>query len=174
VHTITYLAQLLVALHHTGKSEQARDVATRLFALTKPEGYVRVYLDEGEPMRQALQALLAPHPERRRPDASTTAYVSTLLTAFAQQEQDAHGPLKTAPSPAPVASSGFGAPGVTLTRREQDVLRLLAEGASNQDIARTLVIELSTVKKHVSNVLGKLGATNRTRAVSRARALSLL
>ena len=53
-------------------------------------------------------------------------------------------------------------------------MRLLATGASNQDIARTLVIELPTVKKHVSNLLGKLGATSRTQAIALARARSLL
>jgi LuxR family maltose regulon positive regulatory protein len=54
------------------------------------------------------------------------------------------------------------------------VLRLLAEGASNQEIARILMIELSTVKKHVSNLLGKLGATSRTQAIAQARARALL
>jgi LuxR family maltose regulon positive regulatory protein len=63
---------------------------------------------------------------------------------------------------------------LTLTRREQEVLGLLAEGASNQDIARSLVISLDTVKKHVSNLLGKLGATSRTQAVAQARARALL
>jgi len=53
-------------------------------------------------------------------------------------------------------------------------LRLLAAGASNQDIAHTLVISLDTVKKHVSNLLGKLGASNRAQAISQARARSLL
>jgi len=63
---------------------------------------------------------------------------------------------------------------VSLTQREQEVLRLLAAGASNQDIARTLVIQLSTVKKHVSSLLGKLGAASRTQAVAQAQARSLL
>jgi LuxR family maltose regulon positive regulatory protein len=53
-------------------------------------------------------------------------------------------------------------------------LRLLAEGASNQEIANALVIQLSTVKKHVSNLLGKLGAANRTQAIAQARTYSLL
>jgi len=51
---------------------------------------------------------------------------------------------------------------------------LLAAGASNQEIAQTLVISLATVKKHVSNLLGKLGASSRTQAIIRARTLSLL
>ena len=61
-----------------------------------------------------------------------------------------------------------------LTSRELEVLELLAAGRSNQAIARQLVVTLDTVKKHVSHVLGKLGAANRTEAVARARELSLI
>ena len=178
--TITYLAQSLVALHQAGKSEQARVVAARLLALTEPEGYLRVYLDEGEPMRQALLALLTSHSQQNELAPSTTAYIAKLLAAFEQEQQgtstslEATPTLKPTPSPASQASVVSFAPAVSLTRREQEVLRLLAAGASNQDIAQTLVIELPTVKKHVSNLLGKLGATSRTQAISRARALSLL
>lgn len=181
--TITFLAQSLVALHQAGKSEQAREVAARLFALTKPEGHLRVYLDEGEPMRQALRALLPPHSGRQQQAPATTAYVSQLLGAFAQEEHHATGSLMAAmaaspsahaPSLPPRASSAPCPRGASLTRREQDVLRLLAAGASNQDIAQTLVIELPTVKKHVSNLLGKLGVTSRIQAVIRARTLALL
>ena len=178
--TITYLAQLLVALHQAGQRDQARVVAARLFALTEPEGYLRVYLDEGEPMRQALEALLPPHSPQHELASSTTAYISQLLAAFEQEQQGASISLVATPtlapalSPARQASVIPSAPGASLTQREQEVLRLLATGASNQDIARTLVIELPTVKKHVSNLLGKLGATSRTQAIALARARSLL
>jgi len=178
--TITYLAQLLVALHQAGQRDQARVVAARLFALTEPEGYLRVYLDEGEPMRQALEAFLPPHSHQHELASSTTAYISQLLAAFEQEQQGASislvatPTLAPAPSPARQASVIPSAPGASLTQREQEVLRLLATGASNQDIARTLVIELPTVKKHVSNLLGKLGATSRTQAIALARARSLL
>ncbi|MGC1757213.1 MAG: LuxR C-terminal-related transcriptional regulator, partial [Trebonia sp.] len=60
-----------------------------------------------------------------------------------------------------------------LTGRELEVLRLLAAGKSNQRIAHDLVVALDTVKKHVTHVLGKLGAANRTEAVARARDLGL-
>ena len=80
--TIPFLAQSLVALHQAGKCEQARRVAARLFALTEPEGYLRVYLDEGEPMREALLAWLTSHSEHQPQAPSTTAYVSKLLAAF--------------------------------------------------------------------------------------------
>ena len=61
-----------------------------------------------------------------------------------------------------------------LTGREMEVLRLLAAGKSNQRIAHDLVVALDTVKKHVTHVLGKLGAANRTEAVARARDLGLI
>ena len=178
--TITYLAQLLVALHQTGKREQAREIAARLFALTEPEGYLRVYLDEGEPMREALEALLSPHSKPHEFAASTRAYIAKLLLAFEREKQGASTPpeattMRTpAPSPAPQPAAGSSVSEMALTRREQEVLRLLATGASNQEIAQALVISLETVKKHVSNLLGKLGATSRTQAVARARARSLL
>ena len=61
-----------------------------------------------------------------------------------------------------------------LTDRELEVLRLLAAGRSNQRIAHDLVVALDTVKKHVTHVLGKLVAANRTEAVARARQLGLI
>jgi LuxR family maltose regulon positive regulatory protein len=61
-----------------------------------------------------------------------------------------------------------------LTGRELEVLQMLAAGRSNQAIASELVVTFGTVKKHVSHVLGKLGATNRTEAVTRARDLGLI
>ncbi len=61
-----------------------------------------------------------------------------------------------------------------LSARELEVLTLLAAGKPNQTIAEELVITLETVKRHVSHILDKLGATNRTQAVTRARELGLL
>ncbi|HEX6555198.1 MAG TPA: LuxR C-terminal-related transcriptional regulator, partial [Ktedonobacteraceae bacterium] len=132
------------------------------------------------PMREALQVLLTPHSDQHELAPSTTTYVSQLLAAFEQEAQGASTSPVAAPTsePAPSlarqASARSSVLGASLTRREQEVLRLLAAGASNQDIARTLVIELPTVKKHVSNLLGKLGATSRTQAIAQARARSLL
>jgi LuxR family transcriptional regulator, maltose regulon positive regulatory protein len=190
--TLTYLAQSLVALYQTGKSEQAREVAARLFALTEQEGYLRVYLDEGKPMRQALSALQASarpgKDEAPAEDAPTSApvaiarpYLLRLLAAFEQEEQKKKNALHHSLAKTPHASSVPGrvasaAPTLVepLTGREQEVLRLLAAGASNQQIAAALLIQLSTVKKHVSNLLAKLGAESRTQAIAQARALSLL
>jgi LuxR family transcriptional regulator, maltose regulon positive regulatory protein len=139
-----------------------------------------VYLDEGEPMRQALEALLAPHSHKPELAPSTAASLSKLLAAFEYEQQDASPSVVAAPtgepalSPARQASARASVQAFSLTRREQEVLRLLAAGASNQDIAHTLVISLDTVKKHVSSLLGKLDATSRTQAIAQARARSLL
>jgi LuxR family maltose regulon positive regulatory protein len=61
-----------------------------------------------------------------------------------------------------------------LSERELDVLRLISEGSSNQQIADTLIVTVHTVKKHASNIYGKLGVRNRTQAVARARELGIL
>ncbi|GHO70764.1 hypothetical protein KSC_096560 [Ktedonobacter sp. SOSP1-52] len=178
--TITYLAQLLVALHQAGQHAQVRVIAERLFALTEPEGYLRVYLDEGEPMKEALQALFTPHSQQHEWAVSTTASIAKLLAAFEQEQPGASRSLEGAITSEPALSSArqpsviSSAPGISFTRREEEVLRLLASGASNQDIAQTLVISLDTVKKHVSHLFGKLGASSRTQAVALARARSLL
>jgi LuxR family maltose regulon positive regulatory protein len=71
----------------------------------------------------------------------------------------------------PAAPQGLVEP---LTGRGPEVLRLLAAGKSNQRIAHDLFVALDTVKKHVTHVLGKLGAANRTEAVARARQLGLI
>jgi LuxR family maltose regulon positive regulatory protein len=70
------------------------------------------------------------------------------------------------PSPATLAEP--------LTPRELDVLRLIAAGKSNGEIAATLVVAVSTVKAHINNIFGKLGVTSRTQALARARELQLL
>lgn len=189
--TSAFLAVSAIALQRGGKSERSRAILTRLLQMTEQEGFIRVYLDEGEPMRQILEALirtttpaekLAKEAAQERKVASreiSLSYVSTLLTAFEREKNmlALWEPAHTARSSQGatfenhLTSSGLLEP---LTSREQEVLHLLAEGASNWDIANRLVISLTTVKKHVGNLLAKLMAENRTHAVARARELSLL
>jgi LuxR family maltose regulon positive regulatory protein len=104
--TLTYLAQYMVVLRHAGQNEQAHEVAVRLFALTEPEGYLRVYLDEGEPMRQALEALLTAHSQQHGLAPSTRAYISKLLAVFEQERQGA-GTSLAAPTPEPAGHRGL-------------------------------------------------------------------
>ncbi len=167
--TIGFLALQVVALHQAGQNEQARAVAARLLALTEPEGYIRAYLEEGEPMKQVLQSLLGASRDQENglPPASV-AFVAKLVAAFPEglEARDLRlADLLPAASRKPQASTLVE----PLTRREQEVLHLLVGGASNQEIAAELVISLATVKKHVSNLLGKLGVASRTQAIARAR-----
>jgi LuxR family transcriptional regulator, maltose regulon positive regulatory protein len=105
------------------------------------------------------------------------SYAHTVLAAFAS-EQHQEVTAKTIPFVSTPLSHtpSQAAPALPepLTLREQEVLHLLAQGASNQEIARQLVVSLATVKKHVANILSKLEAENRTQAVAYARSLSLL
>jgi LuxR family maltose regulon positive regulatory protein len=171
--TIEFLALQVVALYQAGKPEQARPVAARLLALTEAEDNVRVYLDAGEAMRAVLQSLLEPPRDQASslPPASI-AFVTKLLVAFPRTEgRGLRTEYQAADSVLSPQPSALVEP---LTEREQEVLRLLVAGASNQQIAAELVISLATVKKHVSNLLGKLGVASRTQAIARAREWSLL
>jgi len=139
--------------------------------LACPEGYLRVFADEGPPLAAVLDRLIAAQRSGRMPPAPGVplAYLRRLQAAYRPGETRAVPP-QVIPAAA-VAAPPLAEP---LTDRELQVLALLAAGISNQQIARELVVALETVKKHVSHILGKLGAANRTQAVARARALGLL
>ncbi|MDQ2714317.1 MAG: LuxR C-terminal-related transcriptional regulator [Chloroflexota bacterium] len=177
---VQILALQILALHGCGEVTQARQVTIRLLTLTEPEGYIRVYVDAGKAMQRVLQSFLdTPEDDAARAAVVSLSAVSTVLAAFEQEQswsalsqQPRHAPAEYLETLTPTqASSLLIEP---LSPREQEVLRLVAEGASNQEIADHLVLSLTTVKKHVGSLLLKLTAENRTRAVARARELSLL
>lgn len=177
---IHILALQVVALHASGELIQAKQVAIRLLTLTEAEGYKRVYVDAGEPMRQVLQSFFdAPRDDVVRTAVVSLSTVSALLFAFEQDKSRSSLPQAAQHAPAVRMETrpltrGSSALIEPLSPREQEVLLLLAEGASNQEIADQLVVSLTTVKKHVGSLLMKLTAENRTHAVARARELSLL
>ena len=156
---IQALRALALAAH--GDHASALGALAEALTLACPHGYVRVLADEGAPMRALLAQLSAARPGQqhaaRRIDPG---YLAALLRACGQA--DAAPP----PGRAVGAPPGLAEP---LTDRELEVLRLLAAGKSNQRIAHDLVVALDTVKKHVTHILGKLGAANRTEAAARAR-----
>ncbi|HEU5200839.1 MAG TPA: LuxR C-terminal-related transcriptional regulator [Ktedonobacterales bacterium] len=172
---LSILALQVAVLQASGDTQDALHLLTRLLALAEPEGYLRVFLDAGEPMRQALQAFLKASQHAVSP--SLASYAQSVLDAFASEQHQEMTeetiPLvsKALPRPSSQAAQPLLEP---LTPREQEVLLLLAEGTSNQEIADRLVISLATAKKHVAGILSKLGAENRTQAIARARSLSLL
>jgi LuxR family maltose regulon positive regulatory protein len=152
---------ILEALAHFAvhSRPQARSVLIQALRLALPENCQRVFLDEGQPMQALLKNTL-----KEIQESELAAYGRRLLHAFEREQ------VPGAPSSASTSSALLN----PLTPQEYRVLQLLAEGASNQQIATELVVQLGTVKKHVTNLLGKLGATNRTQALVRAREYGLL
>jgi LuxR family maltose regulon positive regulatory protein len=163
----------VTAAAQTACGQDAGAVAALAGALTLawPEGYVRVFADEGPQLAAVLDQVTAAQRSGRMPPAPGVplAYLRRLQAAFWPGKARAVPPQQV-PAVA-VAAPELAEP---LTDRELQVLALLAAGISNQQIASELVVALETVKKHVSHILAKLGAANRTQAVARARALGLL
>jgi len=155
-----------LALAATGDEAGAVTALAGTLLLACPQGYVRVFADEGPPMAALLGRLVAAQRAGQAAAEVPLGYLARLQRAFG-----------TGPPPAPGSGRDSAAvPGIVdqLTSRELEVLEMLAAGRSNQGIAGELVVSLDTVKKHVGHVLGKLGAANRTEAVARARELSLI
>ena len=157
-----------LALAAAGEEAGAQDALDEALVLASPEGYVRVFADEGAPIADLLGRLIAAGRAQPAPAAGIPpSYLRQLLKAVDQQA-------------APTAGAGRGGPATVpglvepLSARELEVLELLAAGRANREIADQLVVALDTVKKHVSHILDKLGASNRTQAVSRARELRLI
>ena len=154
-----------LALAACGDHAGALSTLTEALTLARRHGYVRVIADEGAPMRALLARLSGARPgqqhEARRIDPG---YLAALLRACDYAEA------------VPPRGRSAGTPGLAepLTDRELEVLRLLATGRSNQRIAHDLVVTLDTIKTHVTHILGKLGAANRTEAAARARQLGLI
>ena len=140
------------------RAAAAQDLAGTLALAARP-GYLRVFADEGPPMAALLTQVAAAH-RQGQPAARQVplGYLAAVLRASAPATRVPEVP-------------GLAEP---LTAREIQVLRLLAAGVPNRRIADDLVVTLDTVKKHVTHVLGKLGAANRTEAVTRARQLGLI
>jgi LuxR family maltose regulon positive regulatory protein len=157
-----------LALHANGDQAGALGVLAEALTLGAPEGYLRVFVDEGPPMAGLLRQLLVGRRQQRPAAAGPPReYLARLVEAFEQVGL---------PIRAPVGRGGVAVAGLVepLTARELEVLQLLAAGAPNRAIAEQLVVTLETVKKHLSHLFDKLGVANRTQAVARARELGLL
>ena len=150
-----------LALAVVGDEDAAVDALAGALTLAGPQGYIRIFADEGQAMAALLGKLIAA--QRTEPSAARVSfgYLARLQRAFVTERAT----RETVVLPAIVEP---------LTGRELEILRMMTAGRSNQSIAGELVVTLDTVKKHVSHVLGKLGAANRTEAVARARELSLI
>lgn len=153
---IEILVAQALAQEAWGDIPRALGPLQRALTLAEPEGYVRIFVDEGEPMRTLLRHAVA--------GGIGGAYSRRLLAAF----------VKPALPVATLASTAAADLAEPVTTREIEILRLIAAGMRNQEIADQLFISLPTVKRHIANAYGKLGVGHRTEAVARATELKLL
>jgi len=156
---IHYLVLIALAQHALGNTQTALDSLSQALTLAEPQGYVRLFVDEGLPMAKLLSSAIS---QNIAPD-----YASKLLAAFPKdilgavqidKELTANTQMLVEP----------------LSRREIEVLRLIAEGYKYTEIAERLVVSINTVRHHTRNVYGKLEVNNRTQAISRGKELNLL
>jgi LuxR family transcriptional regulator, maltose regulon positive regulatory protein len=157
---IEILTLQALILQAEGDAARAASILGRALSLAEPEGYVRMFVDEGAPMAALLRRLPS--------DEVSPRYVGRLLVVLRQSGGDNQLPLDAT---IPKNRLPLSEP---LSERELEVLRLVASGRSNREIARELYVSLATVKTHINNTYRKLGANSRTRAVARARDLNLV
>ncbi|RIK44282.1 MAG: hypothetical protein DCC55_02935 [Chloroflexi bacterium] len=165
---VEILAVEVVAWSAQGELRQARSVLERALNLGLPGGYIRIFVDEGEVMRQLLGGL-------------RTQVAAPVLVNYIDRLDAAFGPTTTRMA-TPTTENAPAHPGGAsnelliepLTERELEVLRLIATGLSDRQAAETMIVAIGTVKRHLNNIYGKLGVHSRTQALARAREFGLL
>jgi LuxR family maltose regulon positive regulatory protein len=147
-----------VALDAHGEKDQAVQLLLDALALAEPGGFIRLFVDEGRPMAHLLT--------KAADTGMMPDYLGKLLAVFEAGEQSSEVALYRPARAQPLIEP--------LSQREIEVLQLIAQGLSNQEISERLVLALDTVKGHNKKIFGKLQVQRRTEAVARARELGLL
>ena len=150
-----------LAFQAQGNSTSARAPLERALTLAEPEGYFRIFVDEGKPLAEALERLEA---EAGTPDRKQ--YIRKLLSAFGTPPGITSAGKKQKEHPQALIEP--------LSERELDVLRLLSTDMKGPEIARELMVSLSTMRTHTQNIYAKLGVNDRRAAVRRAEELDLM
>jgi LuxR family maltose regulon positive regulatory protein len=151
---IEILALQAVAFSMQGLMDKAETALSEVISIAQPEGYQRIFLDLGTPLYEILV-------RSSQGKSAIDGYRQTLLDTFSQESRIR-------------SNNPFGGLIDLLSARELEVLRLLAEGFSNKDIASKLIVAPSTIKQHLKNIFRKLDAHGRMEAVRRGRELKLL
>lgn len=148
-----------LAHHARGNDGQALAALESALSLAEPEGYVRIFVEEGASMARLLRRAIV---QGVFPD-----FASSLLEAIKDESGNDQ------PSSA-IPDDLFNAQVERLSRQESAILKLIADGLSNQEIADVLCIALTTVKTHNYNIFSKLNVKRRFQAVKKAQQLNLL
>ncbi len=161
-----------------GEEDSAQALLRKALVLAEPEGYIRLFVDEGPPLALLLMKIAATmslpsstHSRGQNQAHLSLHYIETLLAAFADPRFLLSAPsIQSSPTSSSCAVLPLAEP---LSEREREVLRLIVAGYSNQEIADQLVLALSTVKWYVNIIYGKLQVGSRAKAIAQARVLKL-
>ncbi len=168
---IEVLALQALVYQKQGHTTQALATLCNALLLAAPEGYIRIFADEGAPMATLLLQIV--EAQRRGRQANwqppiSLEYLRTLLAAYEQKGGEERAFPRRRLQESEIEATHL------LSEREMEVLRLLASGLSNQEIADRLVVAVSTVKWHIKHIYARLQAHSRTQAIKQARILRLL
>ncbi len=156
-----------LAYFNQGETFRAMEVLEKSLLMAEPLGYLRKFIDEGRPMLKLLRKYSAWQKKNSSPQkALSPSFVQKLIPLIREGVILGWGEE--------ILEETLSRSGEKFTRREQEVLGLLARELSNQEISRHLAIALPTVKAHISSIFSKLGVKNRARAVERAREINIL
>jgi LuxR family transcriptional regulator, maltose regulon positive regulatory protein len=147
------LASAFTAQH---RLPEALELIESILSLAEPEGYIRVFLNGGEPVRNLLAAYIRTDPKAYKPYTQRILDLFSISNTIESNDHQQVGLIEP------------------LSARELDVLRLMAMGKTNQQIAQQLIVAPGTIKAHAANIFRKLDVANRTEAVARARQLVIL
>ena len=145
-HHINFWVIQAMVFSQQGKTTQAKESLWQALELAKPQNYLRTFLLRDASIPKLLYQLREKSPE----------FIGKILAGIPTQKTES-SPLAT-----------------PLSERELEVLALMAQGMSNQEIANALVLSLPTIKSHARNVYAKLGVNRRTEAIAKGRTLGLL
>jgi LuxR family maltose regulon positive regulatory protein len=154
---IRLLALQAVTLDALGERMSSRSALQEALALGAPEGYIWRLLEAGPEIGPLLRDLKGDGDTPKEYYDYLDALLDAYRTGFGEPAQPQLGELLD-----------------PLTPRELEIMRLISKGYSNPEIASELVVTINTVKKHTSNIYGKLEVRSRTQAIARAHELNLL
>ncbi len=164
-YAATVVYALLARCHWAQDNEEAAFAwLTKALLAGSRGGLCRTFVDEGETLLEMLRALVT-RGETTADSSLDMPYITALIAAFEAEIGPNQEPAPQAVPPSDAQS---------LSRKEKEILMLVANGLSNKEIANALSITLGTTKWHLRNVYDKLGVSSRTEAVCEAKALELI